>query len=90
MTRQPDRFERMVNNGAVTPGGHSIYITDAIALLRREHRAMVRVVKKELMLLKQKLAAQSETRPYSHMLVARTWLNIAEGNVIAALQRRAR
>lgn len=50
MLRKPDRFERMVNRvGFVEAwrGDRKIYEADALKLLRRQHRAYVRMVKDE-------------------------------------------
>lgn len=43
--KKPDRYERVVNDSAITIGGHSIYVTDAINLLRREHAWMQRTIR---------------------------------------------
>ncbi len=55
MPRKPDRFERMVNSSfGVIPSNNQVdagvanymYREDAVKLLRRQHRAYVRMVRK--------------------------------------------
>lgn len=50
MTQKPDRFERMVMRLVNSDSTYDpfIYYDDVVALLRREHRAMVKIVQKEL------------------------------------------
>ena len=48
--KKPDRFERAVQNVKAViciAGGRAIYTRDAIKLLRRQHAAVVRLVKRK-------------------------------------------
>jgi hypothetical protein len=50
MSKQPDRFERLVKNSAVFAFDGEDYIpkVNAVTLVRKEHRAIVRLIKKQM------------------------------------------
>ncbi len=74
MPRKPDRFERMVNKhfGIITSGNpvladiaNAIYREEAIKLLRRQHRAYVRMVEKRM---KERVASEGRDIRWNQMV----------------------
>ena len=71
--KQPDHFARAVEKVFAKNG--RIYVTDAVTLLQREHRAVVRIVKEK------RLKAPTQTEE-GH------GFNMAIDNVLTALEKR--
>lgn len=62
MMKKPDRFERMVMRLVNSDSTYDpfIYYDDVVALLRREHQAVVRMVREELDLWAEAALATNE------------------------------